>query len=193
MKNPRFVSISFDPQTLNIREFQLIKEISDLLYRYRTRLFDDFAYCECADPVEKTLQLVREYSPAFWAILDPKNGELAGVVYLYDWRGNRSFNFSACVSTCFKRKYWGAFARRAGRLFLRHVCHKYRLLSLRAEVFDNNPCGGAFLRRLGFVCCGVNKYVTMSREKLVSISNYVYCPAQTAAQRRECESSVIKS
>lgn len=178
MKNPKFLPVVFDPENGNIKNIEYIPEIADLLFLCRTKLFDDFAYWGYANRVQKTLELIRRYEGAFWAIVDPKTLALAGVVYLYDWRGGKDFNFSACASTCFNRKYRGPFARRAAKLFIRYVFHKFRLVSLRAEVFAGNLQALRFLQSVGFVVCGVNRFQTMLNGKITDTLSLAHCGSQ---------------
>ena len=161
MKNPKFLPVVFQPESGVITNMEYLHEIADLLFLCRSKLFDDFAGWHSANRVAQTLELISRYSNAFWVVIDPKTLALAGVVYLYDWRGGNNFHFSVCASTCFKRQYRGPFARRAAKLFIRYVFRKFRLVSLRAEVFAGNWPAIRFLQSVGFVVCGVNRFQTM--------------------------------
>ena len=150
MKNPKFLSIEFSPQNGKFTNLQLVPYIAELLYINRFQLFDTFFEFNEHNKIEKTIELIQHTAPAFWAITNPKTGELAGLAYLYDWIGNDETCFSAKVSTCFARKYWGAFAQRAGKLFLRYVFAKYRPQRICAEVYKHNTYPKSLLDRLGF-------------------------------------------
>lgn len=150
MKNPKFLPIEFSPETGKFTNLHYIPEIANLLLANVDKLFDAFFELHDDNKIEKTIELVRSYAPHFWAIVDPKTLELAGIAYLYDWVGNDRLWFSTKVSTCFVRKYWGKFAHRAGKLFLRYAFAKYRLVKICAEVFDLNPYPKRLLATLGF-------------------------------------------
>lgn len=151
MKNPKFLQIEFSPQNGKFNNLQLLPEIAQLLYINRFQLFDAFFDLREDNKIEKTIELVQHTAPAFWGITDPKTGELAGVAYLYDWLGDGEKCYSAKVSTCFARKYWGKFAQRSGKLFLRFVFAKYRVHKLCAEVYAQNAYPKSLLANLGFV------------------------------------------
>lgn len=150
MKNPKFLQIEFSPHEGKFSNLQYISDIANLLYANRNRLFDSFIGFNDKNKIEKTIELIQAYSPAFWAIVDPKTSELAGVVYLYDWLGDESLCYSTKVSTCFERKFWGKFAHRAGKLFIRHVFAKFHAMKICAEVYDKNPYPRSILENLGF-------------------------------------------
>ena len=150
MKNPKFLPIEFSPETMKFTNATYIPDIANLLLANCDELFDTFFDFNEENKVTKTIELIRSYAPQFWAIVNPKTLELAGVVYLYDWVGNDKLWFSAKVSTCFERKYWGKFAHRAGKLFLRYAFAKYRFVKICAEVFEQNRYPIAILTKLGF-------------------------------------------
>ena len=158
--------VIFNPENGVIKNIEYVPEIAELFFLCRGKLFDDFAGWTRENCVHKTFELINCYAPAFWVVVDPKTRALAGVVYLYDWRGGKNFNFSVCASTCFKRNYRGAFARRAAKLFIRYVFRKFRLVSLRAEEFAGNLQAIRFLQSVGFTVCGVNKLQTMLNGKI---------------------------
>lgn len=172
-KRPKFLPMSFDVKGGDFKNLEYIKEIAELLYKNHNRLFDDFADWREENKTQKTIELIEEYSSSFWAILDPQTQELAGIAYLYNWKGNGEYNFSAYVSTCFKRKYWGSFAHRAGKLFIKHVCRKFRLISVRAEIFSTNVLARRLLASLGFVYCGSSVFKTLVNGKIVDTNSYM--------------------
>ena len=122
----------------------------DLLYANRNALFDDFLGLNETNRLAKGLALISHFSPYFWAILDGKTGETAGVVYLYDVVGTPKKPFSAYLSTCFRRKYWGSFVTRSTKKFMRYVFGKLRLHKLFAEIYADNLLGCRCVERSGF-------------------------------------------
>lgn len=185
MKNPKFLQIEFSPQNAKFLNLQYIPDIANLLYANRGELFDRFFGINEENKIEKTIELVNSFAPAFWAIVDPKTNELAGVVYLYDWIGDPEFCYSVKVSTCFKRKFWGKFAHRAGKLFIRYVCAKYRPLLLCAEVYEMNSLPKRLLSRLGFKQTYEKPMATMVNGISVSVFGYQFWNNRNLMQSEE--------
>lgn len=172
MKNPKFLHVEFSPENGKFQNLQYIQSIAQLLLSNRDELFDAFFEINEENALEKTIELVRAYAPAFWAIVDPKTLELAGVAYLYDWLGNENLCYSVKVSTCFARKYWGKFARRAGKLFLRHVFAKFHPSKICAEVFETNPYPKQLLADLGFIWEYKKPSATVAKNVPVGVLGY---------------------
>lgn len=172
MKNPKFLTVEFSPQTAKFSNLQHVADIAELLHRNRFELFDTFFNINDNNKIEKTLELIDSTAPAFWAIVDPKSGELAGVAYLYDWVGNGDFCFSVKVSTCFARKFWGKFAHRAGKLFLRYIAAKYNPLKISAEVFESNAYPRRLLANLGFEFAYKKPNATMQNGVSIDVLGY---------------------
>ena len=172
LKNPKFLPIEFAPQEAKFTNLQLVPDVAELLYINRFCLFDDFfGLCE-ETKIEKTLELIQQTAPAFWAIVEPASGELAGIAFLYDWIGNTQYCHSTKVSTCFARKYWGKFAQRAGKLFLRYVFAKYRPARVCAEVYSSNAYPKAILQNLGFTQEFLKPSATVVNNKVEAVLGF---------------------
>lgn len=172
MKNPKFNPINFDAQSGNFTNLHLLADVANLLYSNRFELFDSFFQLNEENKIQKTIELVQHTAPAFWAITNPQNGELAGVAYLYDWIGSSEKCYSVKVSTCFARKYWGGFTHRAGKLFLRYIFAKYAPTRLCAEVYASNPYPKRLLEKLGFHYEFTKPNATLSKGRPVSVLGY---------------------
>ena len=172
MKNPKFLQIDFSPNQGKFLNLQLIPAVSELLCSNRFELFDDFLNMSETNKIEKTIELVQHTAPAFWAIVEPKTGELAGVAYLYDWIGSDETCYSAKVSTCFARRFWGNFAHRSGKLFLRYIFAKYRPQKLCAEVYKQNPYPKSILEKLGFKHEYTKPAATISNSRAVDVLGF---------------------
>ena len=172
MKNPKFLPIEFSPQKGKFTNLQLVPAAAQLLYTNRFTLFDAFFQISETNKIEKTIELIEHTAPAFWAITDPQTGALAGIAYLYDWIGDGETCFSAKVSTCFARKYWGKFAKRAGKLFFRYVFAKYRPQRVCAEVYEHNAYPKSLLAALGFVYEYTRPNATLSNLGATSVLGY---------------------
>lgn len=181
MKNPKFLTIEFAPNSGKFTNLQLIPQIAQLLYSNRFQLFDTFFNIKNENKIEKTIELIQHTAPAFWAIVEPKSGELAGVAYLYDWIGSDEMCYSVKVSTCFARKFWGNFAHRSGKLFARYVFAKYRPIRICAEVYKQNTYPKRLLAKLGFKYEFTKPAATISNAVTVDVLGYSLSNPKLAA------------
>ncbi|MBQ2871680.1 GNAT family N-acetyltransferase [bacterium] len=147
---PIFSPVFLDESSGEFVNFSLIPEIAELLSNNSDKLFDDFFGFDPACGLQKTLDLIRSQSPYFWAIIDPQTNQLAGFVYLYDLVGSKELFFSASISCCFRRKFWGKFALQSGFEFLRFAKNQLRIFKINAEVFAKNAFPQRFLPAIGF-------------------------------------------
>ena len=129
---------------------QTFEQIIEIAQPNAARLFDDFFNLEQRAFTHKITRLINCTLPYFWTIHDPKTSAVAGFVYLYDLVGCGDFVFSASIATCFRRKYWGKFARGAAREFFAYAADVLKIYRLNAEVFRPNTYPKRFLRDIGF-------------------------------------------
>ena len=167
---PKFIRLDLSQNSPAIMELAL--QAVELLYLNRHTLFDDFLGLNEVNKTSKGFALIAHFAPFFWAITDTKTGELAGVAYLYDVIGMPKKPFSAYVSTCFRRKYWGKFVARAVKKFMRYIFGKLALHKLSAEVYADNLLGCRCVERAGF-------------------SPLVYCSEQTIRGGKLCDTRIF--
>ena len=125
---------------------------------------------------------MKAYEPYFWLISNDLD-EFMGVVYLYGISAfkiqkneNRISNaenlYSAYISICFKRKFWGDDVRKVAKDFISKVFATYNLKKLKAECFSSNPCAKRLLKDLNFKIEGNFKNDTLVNGLNVDLTTF---------------------
>ena len=96
----------------------------------------------------------------------------AGFVFLDDFVGNGNKFFSAEVSVCFEKKYWGSFVRYCSKIFFKMCFDVFGFYKIKAQFYPQNR----FAQRL-ITDCGFEYEVTLPKETLRQgqIQNIVVC------------------
>lgn len=123
------------------------------------------------DFAERIISLIERTSPYFW-VLASKDKGFRGIVYLDDWTGSSSNPHCASVTTCIDPAFWGAFTKKAGKLFVKYVFSKYKLKKLKAEVYADNKNAVTLLKKIGFKFEASLACETIIRSKPVNINIY---------------------
>lgn len=158
----KFKKFCFDPENFDQKAILEYLEVAQLVTLYKTHIFDDFVQ---KSTYETIVGICKRYFPYFWLILRDETDEVAGFAYLYDVVGDKKSLHSACVTTCFKKSFWGAPARRAAKIFLKFCFGWLGLKKLRAECFASNRLVTGFLRDLNFKKEGILKNETIVNKK----------------------------
>lgn len=159
-----------------------IYEIYCLFKRYGRHLCDDFARVRRDLTILSVMELVMLYEPFFWVVLT-KKGDFMGFVYLYDVIGGPKGGgvsleygagpggeprprdgikyYSAAVTVCFKREFWGRYVRWALKKFKKYCFGRLGLKRVKAEVFARNARVKGVLAGLGFEREGVLRAETL--------------------------------
>lgn len=148
--NPKFLRVCLDAEKNRVENVQYFPDIVELIKSNHDRLFDDYSGFCPQDAAARALEFINSCYPCFWAVVDARSREFAGFIFLDSWVGSAGRFHSAAVTTCFRKKFWGPFVRRVGRLFTRFVFRKFGLIKLRAEVFASNPLARRALTSAGF-------------------------------------------
>lgn len=147
---PKFLKVALDVDNNRLENVLLFPEIVELLKANHDKLFDDYCGFTDDNAPQKVMELINKTTPCFWAVIDRDTDEFAGVIFLDNWIGAIGAVHSACVTTCFRKKFWGKFVKRAGRMFTRYVFRRCGLKKLKAEVFASNSLARGVLDSLGF-------------------------------------------
>ena len=123
----KFIRIkSYKALQNNEKYSKYIEKINELYQKYSQFLFDDFFVTSS----NKSENFITIFVPYFWIITD-RNDNFAGFVFLDDFVGNGNKFFSAEVSVCFEKKYWGSFVRYCSKFLMFSVFTKLRLNFIR--------------------------------------------------------------
>lgn len=153
----KFIRIkSYKPLNDNEKYSKYIEKINELYQRYSKFLFDDF-FVEKQNGVD---ELIENLSPYFWIITD-RNDNFAGFVFIDDFVGNENKFFSAEVSVCFDKKYWGNFVRYSSKFFFKMCFDVFEFYKIKAQFYPQNK----FVKKL-LQDCGFEYEVTLPSETL---------------------------
>lgn len=153
----KFIRVkSYNSLKNNERYSKYIGKIDVLYKRYSKFLFDDFF----AEKQNGVGNFIKNLSPYFWIIAD-RNDNFAGFVYLDDFVGNENNFFSAEVSVCFDKKYWGNFVRYSSKFFFKMCFDVFGFYKIRAQFYPQNK----FVKNL-LKDCGFDYEVTLPSETL---------------------------
>ena len=103
------------------------------------------------------------------AVINKKNGKLAGFVFLDNWTGDSNDVHSAEVTTCFNPIYWGNYTKICAKKFIKYTFKKFKLKKLKAHIFPQNFRVKALLKRSGFKKEAVLKAETLNNGQLQDI------------------------
>jgi len=79
---------------------------------------------------------------------------------------------SAEITTCFKRKFWGNFTKRAAKKFVMYCFKKLKLRKLKALVYKENYRAEAILKTAGLNLEAILKNETLKNGKPQDINVY---------------------
>ncbi len=101
-----------------------------------------------------------------------ETADFCGFVYFYDVMGEAGKNpYSACVTACLRRKFWGNDAQIAAHEFL-ELCQKAGIKRLKAQCFSNNPYSAKILKNAGFEREGILKKEAFVQGRAVDLALY---------------------
>lgn len=164
----KFIRIkSYKALQNNEKYSKYIEKINELYQKYSQFLFDDF-FVTFSNESENFITI---FVPYFWLITD-RNDNFAGFVFLDDFVGNGNKFFSAEVSVCFEKKYWGSFVRYCSKIFFKMCFDVFGFYKIKAQFYPQNR----FAQRL-ITDCGFEYEVTLPKETLRQgqIQNIVVC------------------
>lgn len=167
----QFKKIIIDRKTAQLANISYIPDVLELVNTYREKLFDDYFLEDAASTASALVSLIERTSPYFWAVTG-KDGDFKGFVYLDDWQGSSKKRHCATVTTCFDKRFWGKFTKRAGKLFVKYVFRKYKISKLKAEVYSSNKYAISLLKQIGFTRECTLKSETYVCNKPVDIDIY---------------------
>lgn len=188
---PKFLKVNINRNLGIYENIRYLPAIISLAARYKSKIFDDYffeseqrlerhAEAGCIkshfnsvppDFAERIISLIERTSPYFW-VLASKDKGFRGIVYLDDWTGSSSNPHCASVTTCIDPAFWGAFTKKAGKLFVKYVFSKYKLKKLKAEVYADNKNAVTLLKKIGFKFEASLACETIIRSKPVNINIY---------------------
>jgi RimJ/RimL family protein N-acetyltransferase len=166
----KFVKIIIDKNQKIFKNIEYMPQVIELFRKFSRYLFDDF-FSEQND-IDLIIDLVEKTSPYFWIILDKKNREFAGFVFLENFVGNAEMLYSAEITTCFKPKYWGFFTKKCAKKFLKYCFKNYGLKKIKALIFEQNFKVKAILKYSGFKKEGQLKAETLKNGMPQNIDVY---------------------
>ncbi len=163
----KFVKIKIDRKKKQYRNINFLEEIYNLYKTYNRYLNDDFV---CEDLLDEIIKTIEVNFPFFWVILN--NEEFTGFIFLENITGNRNKLYSAEVTTCFKKNFWGDFTKKVAKKFTMYCFKKLGLKKLKAKVFKENVSAAAILRAAGMKFEAELKAETMKNGKPQDILIY---------------------
>jgi RimJ/RimL family protein N-acetyltransferase len=145
----KFLRLQIRPKDGILENISYLPQVFELVREYKNRIFDDYFDAQSSSMTDAIISLIEATSPYFW-LITMRNGEMIGFVYLDEWTGSCENPFSASVTTCIAKPYWGKYTRFAGKRFVKYVFRRYKLKKLKAQVYSSNKSAVTLLKRLGF-------------------------------------------
>lgn len=164
----KFVKVKIDRNKKQYRNINFLEDIYNLYKKYDRYLNDDFTN---TDLLEETIKMIELNYPFFWVVLN-SNNEFAGFVFLENITGNEKKLYSAEVTTCFKKEFWGDFTKKVAKKFTRYCLKKLGFKKLKAKIFKENVRASAILRAAGMKFEAELKAETMKNGKPQDILIY---------------------
>lgn len=143
----KFVKLKLNRKKKIYKNISFLPQIITCIKPYLKYLSDDFA--QNNDIVELVLSQIEKTNGYFWIILNEKE-EFLGIVYLENFVGNKKQIFSAEVTTCFEKKYWGNETKKCGKKFIKYCFKKLKITKLKAIIYKENFRVKNLLSILGF-------------------------------------------
>jgi RimJ/RimL family protein N-acetyltransferase len=165
----KFIQIIINKRKMEFKNIQYLPQIIALYERFSRYLNDDYFSQNETAPIDAVLGLVERTSPFFWAVVNKKNGKLAGFVFLDNWVGAADDFHSVEVTTCFNPMYWGNYTKICAKKFIKYCFKKYKLKKLKALIFSQNFKVKALLNRSGFKKEALLKAETLKNGQLQDI------------------------
>ncbi len=133
--------------------------------RFSKYLQDDFS------PSKNNIISLLLCIPYFYIILS-YDDVFMGFVFLDNFVGDNSTNFSAELTTCFEPKAWGVFTRYSAKFFLKKAFDELGLYKIKALVYPQNHRTSVLLKSAGFEYETTLKNETVNNNKLQDIDVY---------------------
>jgi len=163
----KFVKIKINRNKKQYRNINFLEDIYNLYKCYSRYLEDDFVSADLLDEIIRTIEINFSF---FWVVL--KNEKFAGFVFLENITGNKDNLYSAEVTTCFKKEFWGNFTKQVAKKFTRYCFKKLGFKKLKAKVFKENVRAASILRAAGMKFEAELKAETMKNGKPQDILIY---------------------
>ena len=137
----KFIKIKIDRVKKIYTNIAFLEDIYHLYKHFNKYLNDDFSN---SDLLEEIICSIEKNNPYFWVVL--KNDSFAGFVFLENVIGNDKHLYSAEITTCFKKEFWGDFTKQVAKKFTRYCFKKLGFKKLKAKVFKENVRAASILR-----------------------------------------------
>ena len=160
----KFIPIHYDKE-LPFFSLRYIPQILACYNRFSKYLQDDFTGCT-KDIIPKLL-----FSSFLYAVLS-YDDTFMGFVFLDNFVGNNSVNYSAELTTCFEPKAWGVFTRYSAKIFLKKIFDEFGLYKIKVLVYPQNYRTKVLLKSSGFKYETTLKNETMCAGKPQDIDIY---------------------
>ena len=174
-----FIKIIINKRKSEFENIQYLPQVISLYERFSRYLNDDYFIQGGKNSIDAVLELVERTSPYFWAVVNKKNGKLAGFVFLDNWTGAAGDFHSVEVTTCFNPVYWGIYTKICAKKFIKYCFKKYKLKKIKALIFSQNFKVKALLKRSGFKKEASLKAETLKNGQLQDIDVFSIIKKQT--------------
>ena len=154
--------ISFNKLIINrdleiFENIEYLPKILELYKHYANNLEDDFSPYRLS--YENFINFLEKISPHFYLVFCKK--DFCGFMTLENFVGNDKKLYSAEVTVCLKRKYWGNFALNVAQKFKNYCFSVLKITKLKALIYTQNKLSKNLLYR-----CGFKKEATLKSETL---------------------------
>lgn len=146
----RFIKVIIDISSKEFRNISYVPQIINLYDRFSRYLTDDYFQGKYDSSVDAVIDLIKKTSPYFWVIVDKKNNNFCGFVFLDNFCGSKDKYHSAEITTCFDPKYWGTYTRFCAKKFIKYCFKKYKFKKIKACIFPQNFKVKSILKFSGF-------------------------------------------
>ncbi len=140
------------------------------LYTKYSKFLDDDYALNGLSAYEYFYNLILRTQPFFYVITEGM--QVSGFVYLDNIIGDSEKLHSAEITTCFDRRFWGAYTKYCAKIFFDYCFKKYNFVKIKALVYPENFRVKALLKSAGFEKEALLKKETTRKGKLQDIELY---------------------
>lgn len=175
----KFIKIIINRKKREFRNIQYIPQIINLYERFAKYLHDDYFLKNKKSSIDAIIDLIEKLSPFFWIIVDKKDDNFAGFVFLDNFVGSWNNFHSAEITTCFEPSFWGKYTQICAKKFIKYCFKKYNLKKIKACVFIENFKVKTLLKKSGFKKEAILKAETYKNGKSQDIEVYSIVKCET--------------
>ena len=152
----------------NIEKY--FSKIAFLFLRYKDYLVDDFQSVDSF--YSYLINFILDKSPFFFVVLEEKTENFTGFVFLDNFVGDSYWIYSAEITCCLEKKFWGDFTVHSAEKFLDYCFFVLGINKIKASIYPQNLYVRGILQKSGFRKEGLLKAETVRKNKFQDVEVY---------------------